>query len=145
LKEWVGTDARDVICKRITLVFYGSEFDAPRVHTELLLNRFVKLCFGFTCHSAIRVGHDQNSIDAEKIGGENKCAKNVIGHSSTSISQNLCIPGLHSDEGKWADARVHASDYCESSTGRPRKLRSREVIAEDLIPSHKVGEFIERE
>jgi hypothetical protein len=127
LEEWVRADARDVVCKCIALILNCSEFDTSRVYTELLFDRFMKLGLGFIGHTAVRVGHHQNPIDAEEIGGKDECAKNVVSDSSASISQDLCISRLHSDEGEWTDSRVHTSDDCESSTSRSCERRLSEV------------------
>jgi hypothetical protein len=79
------------------------------------------LGLGFVGHTAVRVGHYQNPIDAEEIGGKDECAKNVVSDSSSSVPQDLGIARLHSDEGERTDSRVHAGNDRQTFLGSARK------------------------
>jgi septum formation inhibitor-activating ATPase MinD len=64
----------------------------------------MKLGLGFVGHTAVRVGHHQNSVYTEEVGGKNKSAEYVVCDSSAGISQDLRVSGLHANECKRADS-----------------------------------------
>jgi hypothetical protein len=60
------------------------------------------------------VRHDEHSIHAEKVTGQDESSQYVFSYASASISQDFHVAGLHPQKGKWVDARIHASDNRET-------------------------------
>jgi hypothetical protein len=109
-QKGIRANAQDVLLQSRMLIFDGPDLDASRVHTKITLNNRVDLLLTRTRHSAIRMRHDQDSIDPQEIRGQHEGSQDIIGYPRPGVTKDFHIAGRHSKNSKRIDPRVHTGD-----------------------------------
>ena len=111
----MGAHAHNICAQRGIDIIGCAELHTSGVHARLASNRSVDIGLRGAHHAAIGVGHDQDAVDAEEVGAEEKCAQDIIGHTCAGVAQDLDVPRVHPECRQRVDARVNAGDHGESS------------------------------
>jgi hypothetical protein len=98
-------------------------------------------CFIGTSHSTVGVRHYQYSVYAQQVRGEHERSQYVIGNARASVAENLRIASLHTNNSKWANSGIHASNDGKPSFCCTSKFRMLKTSNKLFIRAQNIREF----
>jgi len=104
----------------------------------LLVDHCVNFGLIILGHPAIGMRHHQHSLDTEKVCGKHKRAQNIVSYARASVSQNLGITSLHTNDSKRRNARIHTSHNGQAASCGAGEMRVLKRIRESLIGGEDV-------
>ena len=83
---------------------------ADRQECEIGAGPFSQVVVRRSCEAAVGVLHDDHCVDAEHVTRHGQAPKNVIGHSSPGVSDDMGLTELQAERGEDIDTGIHARD-----------------------------------
>ncbi len=75
-----------------------------------------ELLVGYSGQAAIGVLHDHDCLNAQHLAGQGQTPENVVGHSTSGVSDHMDLTEVQPEYGEDVNPRIHARDHSHPAT-----------------------------